>query len=309
MTTPHSQRRHRADLTAALAAASLIAGCGSLPPNVLVFGTTTVTALDVSPGTTGNFGVTLGYKRHEAVWMPLMAQAERPAGGQTGVGNSAAPTTATPAGATTDPAANTAARCPPGVCPTLFQGTPSTAASGATGNESYSVLATFSGGFGAGSTTTTTTPAASASADSGTAAAGTPVVNANVRQIFATGNAARLLAATSGPGLVSANATLPSPSSVAAATSGAAAVRVAEQDTVIAAVMKGVTRPDGTVDGERLTALLSNAQELSPRERSRISDAASGGSQSLRRILELDYDGRLSRGLAAALATPTKEKP
>ena len=58
---------------AALVAVGL-AGC-AMPrhSNTLVFGTTTLVALDVTQEPTGAMGVTLGYKRHEAVWMPLIA--------------------------------------------------------------------------------------------------------------------------------------------------------------------------------------------------------------------------------------------
>lgn len=53
--------------------ASLL-GCTSTPQhtNVLVFGTNTKVALDVSQDATSGVGVTLGYKRQEAVWMPLL---------------------------------------------------------------------------------------------------------------------------------------------------------------------------------------------------------------------------------------------
>jgi len=56
-------------------AAGLIAGCGSTPrhTNTLIFGTNTKVAFDVGPDPTGVVSVTLGYKRQEAVWMPLLA--------------------------------------------------------------------------------------------------------------------------------------------------------------------------------------------------------------------------------------------
>ena len=41
--------------------------------NTLIFGTSTRVAFDVSQDPTGAVGVTLGYKRQEAVWMPLQA--------------------------------------------------------------------------------------------------------------------------------------------------------------------------------------------------------------------------------------------
>lgn len=59
------------------AAISLVA-CTSTPrhTNVLVFGTNTKVALDVSQDATSGVGVTLGYKRMEAVWMPLLPNQE-----------------------------------------------------------------------------------------------------------------------------------------------------------------------------------------------------------------------------------------
>ena len=55
-------------------AALLLSGCSSMMDhsNTMVFTTTTKTALDVSQDPTGSLGVTLGYKRLEAVWMPLL---------------------------------------------------------------------------------------------------------------------------------------------------------------------------------------------------------------------------------------------
>ena len=52
-----------------------IAGCESTPQhsNTLIFATTTKLALDVSTDTTGSPDITIGYKRNEGVWMPLLA--------------------------------------------------------------------------------------------------------------------------------------------------------------------------------------------------------------------------------------------
>lgn len=65
---------HRAVRAGACLLASLaLLGC-STPKhtNVLIFGTNTKFAFDVSQDPTSGVGVTLGYKREEAVWMPLM---------------------------------------------------------------------------------------------------------------------------------------------------------------------------------------------------------------------------------------------
>ena len=41
--------------------------------NTLIFGTNTKVGLDVSCETTGVPSISVGYKRQEAVWMPLLA--------------------------------------------------------------------------------------------------------------------------------------------------------------------------------------------------------------------------------------------
>jgi len=59
----------------ALGVTCLLAFTGCAAPehsNTLIFGTTTKFALDVSQDPTGAVGVTLGYRRQEAVWMPLL---------------------------------------------------------------------------------------------------------------------------------------------------------------------------------------------------------------------------------------------
>jgi hypothetical protein len=58
----------------AAALTTLLLGCTSTPQhtNVLVFGTNTKVALDLSQDATSGIGITLGYKRMEAVWMPLL---------------------------------------------------------------------------------------------------------------------------------------------------------------------------------------------------------------------------------------------
>lgn len=51
----------------------VLAGCAAPKhTNTLVFGTNTRLALDVSQDPTASVGITLGYKRQEAVWMPLL---------------------------------------------------------------------------------------------------------------------------------------------------------------------------------------------------------------------------------------------
>lgn len=56
-----------------------LAGCETpRHSNTLIFGTSTKFALDASQEPTGSLGLTLGYKRNEAVWMPLIANEADP---------------------------------------------------------------------------------------------------------------------------------------------------------------------------------------------------------------------------------------
>lgn len=102
----------------------LLLGCGSTPEhtNTLLFGTTTKLALDVSVNPAGGTpDFTVGYKRHEGVWMPLLANQE--------TGESPQPANCTDC---------------------TFTGTENA------GNkkDTYSVLASFGAKFGGGSETT-----------------------------------------------------------------------------------------------------------------------------------------------------------
>lgn len=75
----HGSRRISVSTTL-LAAALVITGCSGGEPSVLIFGTDTKLAFDVSQDVTGTgTSLTLGYKRREAVWLPLFAR--------TGTGN------------------------------------------------------------------------------------------------------------------------------------------------------------------------------------------------------------------------------
>lgn len=109
-------------IAATLVVASMLGGC-STPQhtNTLIFGTSTRFAIDASQEPTGALGVTIGYKRHEAVWMPLLAN-ER-------------------SDAKLGPAA-----CDEDDC-RKFEGQAGTGggAAGAGAKDTYSVIATFSG--------------------------------------------------------------------------------------------------------------------------------------------------------------------
>lgn len=57
-----------------IAAWLTLAGCSSTPrhTNTLIFGTNTVFGLNIAQESTASAGVIVGYKRQEAVWMPLL---------------------------------------------------------------------------------------------------------------------------------------------------------------------------------------------------------------------------------------------
>jgi hypothetical protein len=149
--------------------AALLAGC-ALPPhsNTLLFATNTTVALDVSANaTTAAPNITIGYKRQEMAWVPLLANKSGPA------------------------KERQPADCPPASTanstdPCVFLGRDGTSA------DAYSVLATFSG-------------TAAASGAGGTSS--TRSANGSIAQFFATGLAARILADKGGAQLVNTGTT------------------------------------------------------------------------------------------------------
>lgn len=205
---------------------TVIAGCSSTPrhSNTLIFGTETKVALDASQDTTGGVGVTLGYKRHEAVWMPLLANIDS-------AGN------LVPATCTSD------------TCRT-FQGTTGTggAAAGAGAVDTYSVLATFSGSAtgGAGSSVEGgTSPGAKASG--------------SLAQYFATGIAARLLAQTGGASIV--NTAGESKVTVIDTKTVTEARGIVDKNRIaVERVMSAVTDKNGKLDSAKYSALVSKAK-------------------------------------------------
>lgn len=69
-------RNNTARTVASILSSLIATGCGSTPEhtNTLLFGTTTKFALDISVNPAGGTpDFTLGFKRHEGVWMPLLA--------------------------------------------------------------------------------------------------------------------------------------------------------------------------------------------------------------------------------------------
>jgi hypothetical protein len=174
--------------------------------------------VDVSQEPTGTIGVTIGYKRQEAVWMPLLANKAH------GTTNEFIPAEC----------ASTATECP------KFVGTAGTAggAAGAGAQDTYSVLATFSGQVGGG-----------------TSGQGVDA-KAGLAQYFATGLAARLLAQYGGAALVNANVQQnTSPQAISADVTQ----KVAAKRKDVATIGAKVSKTDGTIDSAKLTKLLTIA--------------------------------------------------
>jgi len=194
----------------ALGGALLLGGCESMIKHndVLIFGTTTNFGIDVSSagGTTGSPtpSITIGYKRSEAVWMPLVANAAE-------------------AGATWKPNV-----CPSGAAPCVpfdelkYVGHgEKKAGSEDSEGDAYSVLASFG-------------------AKGGATASSAPSANLGLAQFFATGVAAQRLASNAA---VSQVLSIQDPAAAAAGAKAAAissAVDSGKPD-IVAAVALGTT--------------------------------------------------------------------
>lgn len=145
-------------------------GC-ALPQhsNTLLFATNTAVAIDISANaTTAAPNITIGYKRQEMAWVPLLANKTDPSGRAL------------------------AADCPPAATttaadPCVYQGR------GGEDSDAYSVLATFAGTSGASGTGGAGGPSTSA--------------KGSIAQFFATGLAARALAEKGGAQLVNTSIT------------------------------------------------------------------------------------------------------
>lgn len=248
-------RHMRLPIVASLLAMSVLGGCQSTPEhtNTLIFGTNTKFALDVSQDPTGVVGVTLGYKRQEAVWMPLLANSR-----------AAAPATAASAATPAEPAG-----CKDSIVMTIeeggkkttktsgckFSGTAGTDSTNGPGAEdTYSVLATFSGeargiaGAGTPATTgtgTDTTPKAGATGEG------------SLAQFFATGLAARILAGQ-GSSIVNTKGGSREASVTATAQSGSRDKLKAET-VVLDRVMSTVTDKNGGLISGKLNTLATKA--------------------------------------------------
>lgn len=152
-------------------AALIVAGQGCTTPhhsNALIFGTNTVVGLSVGPDVTAAASINVGYRRQEAVFMPLVA-----------TNNFAADGTPTPCAVGPDLGATVA---------TGERAVPACFLVGQHGGaiDAYSVLASFGAEFSARATD--------------------PSAGGGLAQFFATGIAAQALAIRGGPALVAVGA-------------------------------------------------------------------------------------------------------
>jgi hypothetical protein len=215
----------RGDLLTAGASLLLVAGVmsGCSTPrhtNTLIFGTNTKVALDVSQDPTGAVGITLGYKRQEAVWMPLLANE------QVANGSDLVPT-----------------KCKEDDCTKFAATTGAGGPAGSGAKDTYSVLATLSGQTSGSAGGTTATAEA----------------KGGIAQVFATGFAARLLAMTGGAALVNTEAPPPTGAAVAAV-AAANAKTIQSENTKIDRILVGITSKDGKLDEAKFKALRDKAQ-------------------------------------------------
>jgi hypothetical protein len=167
-----------------------LVGCATpTHTNALIFGTNTKVALDISSGSTGTLGLTLGYARQEAVFMPLMANKYDQQAGKLVPAECSSKTVSEPQigqkiTINPDDSSN---------CPSLFMGQESGGK-----RDAYSVLASFGGEL------------------DGSGQQAKIGAKGFVRSYFATGVAAQTLAAVGGAALVSTAATPPAEATLAA---------------------------------------------------------------------------------------------
>lgn len=217
----------------------VLAGCVTPQhTNTLIFGTSTKFALDVSQDPTGVVGVTLGYKRQEAVWMPLLANVQ-------------AGEKAVPPAECADSKSSEVVDKNGGKATTNFSGCKFSGKAGKGGpngegaEDTYSVLATFSG---------EAKGVAGPAADKPSASAG-----GSLAQFFATGLAARLLA-EQGSSVVNTNGGSKQSGSGVPKSSDLIRQQVSEEDSHVDRVIFGVTDKDGVINRQQLNDLMKKAQ-------------------------------------------------
>lgn len=238
---------------AIVAAVLLVAGCGTPNhTNTLIFGTNTKFALDVSQDPTGAAGITIGYKRQEAVWMPLLAN--------TADKNGKAVPADCSASAATD-------NC-------LFSGKAGEdSTNGAKAVDTYSVIATFGGHVSSNANADTPT--------TGDAATGTPKAkatasaNGGLTQYFATGLAARILASQGASIVNSAVGTRDKITAEEIKEIELIKQQVSTENKNINRVIVYITDSDGTLSKTKLSTLIENSPDLQDSVKKRLKDADS----------------------------------
>lgn len=193
----------------------VLSGCSSTPrhTNTLIFGTNTKVAFDISQDATGIVGLTLGYKRQEAVWMPLLANGDAKGSPQS---------------------------CNNDDCKRFIASVGKGGSIGEGSIDTYSVLATFKGKAGAGT------------------ADGNKGKEGVLTQYFATGFAARLLAA-SGASVVNAGSTVTPAAAISAAHAEQNTHLIQEQRTKIDRIMFAITTKDGELNKKKRDDLVNSA--------------------------------------------------
>ncbi|WP_442774584.1 hypothetical protein [Sphaerotilus montanus] len=237
-----------------VAAVLLVAGCGTPNhTNTLIFGTNTKFALDVSQDPTGAAGITIGYKRQEAVWMPLLAN-------RAGKDDKAVPADCS-ASAATDNYCKFSGKA----------GEDST--NGAKAEDTYSVIATFGGHVASGANTDI--PPAGDAAAAAPKAKGTVSANGGLTQYFATGLAARILASQGSSIVNSAGSTRDKITAEEIKEIELIKQQVSTENKNINRVIVYITDSDGTLSKTKLSTLIENSPDLQDSVKKRLKDADS----------------------------------
>lgn len=249
-----------------VAAVLLVAGCGTPNhTNTLIFGTNTKFALDVSQDPTGAAGITIGYKRQEAVWMPLLAN--------TADGNGKAIPADCSASSATD-------NC-------LFSGKAGEdSTNGAKAVDTYSVIATFGGHVASGANTEI--PPAGDAAAATPKAKGTVSANGGLTQYFATGLAARILASQGSSIVNSAGSTRDKITVEEIKEIELIKQQVSTENKNINRVIVYVTDSDGTLSQKKLSTLITNSPSLEASVKNRLGNVDS--LEILQSYLSRNYD-------------------
>lgn len=231
----------------------LVAGCGTPNhTNTLIFGTNTKFALDVSQDPTGAAGITIGYKRQEAVWMPLLAN-------KADTNGKAVPADCKASEATDN-------------C--LFSGKAGEdSTNGAKALDTYSVIATFGGHVS--SNANTDFPTAGDQTTTTTKAKGTVSANGGLTQYFATGLAARILA-SQGASIV--NSAVGAREKITAEDVKEIELikqQVSTESKNINRIIVYVTANDGTLSKTKLSTLIENSHALQDSVKKRLKEADS----------------------------------